>query len=953
MADPTQTCSHCGTSLSPVQSGDHFCMNCFLEGGLEESFDTVLIGATLGHFEVKEKIGQGGMGEVYLARDTKLDRNVALQFLTPALQSDPTARIRILREAKAVAALDHPYICKIYETGEVEDLTFLALEYVDGETLEKHLDKGPLPFTDAIELAIEIAEALQEAHGRGIVHRDIKPSNIIVTHHGHAKLMDLGLARIQIPTPNGEAPGGDLTLTEPTAAIGSLPYMSPEQARGEEADTRSDVFSFGVLLYEMVAGERPFLGATPMAVLEQILTATPSRPDHLSAEVWESLEPIITKATEKDPKRRFPTAEELYRILRRMRAKGGGVRPVNLSSEHPLRPLKSLRKGTSIRRIAVLVTVLVCAMAGYLLRKASPPRKDIEEALPQSHAFRDRPSAISAESAQVAIAVLPFSDVDGSAEDRLLTSGLHSKILTSLSQIPDLRVIARRSVMRYADTEKSTRQIAEELGVNMILDGDVLLSGDRLRISAQLIDVIMDEQVWADAYTRELSVAALFELQRQIAAEIARALKVRFAVAVPEDLEEIPTEQLEAYSLYLRGLAYENRPGLSKTNREMARQSYQKAIEIDPKFALAAARLSLVSSGKGEGKSWQFANQALRLDPNLPEAHLALGRCLYFRGATDRAWDELEIAANGLPPGDSTLATYRAGIWLKRGNRSEAIATYERAVLSDPQNFDLQYYLGVQYRFDRRFADAVAALDKTIELVPDHEDARFVRGKAYLTGFGDTRPFRDYFDSLPQDINSSGLAIGRIRRINYFRWKIEFLDRAYSKAIEALNDLADDAVLVAGGRVFEREALRGITYYVEGERHTARTVFQNALAIIDQNEGAYLHDVEKYLAPAQYHMNRGIVLAGLGDANAAESAGLEALEISKAFSNQKSQPHVDFAVMLSWIYVLLDQPEAAAQQIDFVLSVPAVFTMRYLDSDPIFESIRAHSAWVRLRKKYR
>ncbi|HEX2338839.1 MAG TPA: protein kinase [Vicinamibacterales bacterium] len=884
-----------------------------------------LIGEPLSHYRILHELGTGGMGVVYKAEDLRLGRLVALKFLPPWLSRDAAAKARFVQEARTASALDHPSICTIYDIDETADgRVFLAMAFYDGETLKARLTRGALPLADALRIAAGIAEGLARAHEHGIIHRDIKPANLMITSQGMVKILDFGVAKL------ADSPA----LTATGVSVGTPAYMSPEQARGEPLDARTDIWSLGAVLYEMLAGCPPFAGETSVGVLQSILHDDPRPLEPQRPGVPEQVTTIVRRMLTKTRGSRYGTAAE---VLEDLRSTGLVAIDRSTGSRPPERPGERRRIAAPIvwagmAGLVLLVLGVLAVVAPWRRETATSSARSAVTASDNAPQVDDRKR----------IVVLPFENL-GASDDAYFADGMTEEITSRLAVVSGLAVISRTSAVQYNRTGKTLRQIGEDLRVDYVLEGTVRWArgsdGSRVRITPQLVRVSDDTHVWTHRY--DATLEDVFKVQSDIAERVTGSLEVALESGERQRLETRPTENLEAYHAYLKGIYHRQQPSDDNAQAEAIR-SFEQAVAQDPGFALAWSELSLVRSAryntgvdrspKAREQALEGARMALRLKPDLTKAHLALASYRYqIERDYEAALAEVETARQQLPNSSEVLELL--GIIQRRQGRWEASsANLSRALELDPRSPRIVDGLAINCMSTRNYPKAVEYFEQTRALDPMRP---FYVGEAWtqFTWRKDLARARQILESAP-----------RIdERVPSLLSRFELFDGRYDRALELIRSIPSGRTWWPTNFRFPAQLAEAHVLDAMGRAAEARERYGAAATILrrEQPDRGEDYQVEAAL---------GLAYAGLGRAGEAVRHGRRAVELIPVTTDAHEAPV--YLYVLAHIHAQLGQVDAALTELDAMLSAPGFYNIVWVEHDPAFARVRADERFRKLQAKF-
>ena len=875
---------------------------------LETPTEELTTGSTFaGRYQIIEELGKGGMGKVYKALDTDLKEKVAIKLIKPEVAVDKKTIERFRNELKFARKIRHKNVCQMYDLNREEGTHYITMEYVHGEDLKRLIRKmGQMSAGQVISIAMQVCEGMAEAHRLGVVHRDLKPQNIMIDEEGNARIMDFGIAR----SVKGKG------ITGAGVMIGTPEYMSPEQVEGKESDQRSDIYSLGVILYEMVTGRVPFEGDTPFTIGVKHKSEAPRNPKELNSQIPDDLSGVILRCMEKDKEKRYQSAGEVRSELENIEK---GI-PITERIVPRTKPTTSKEITVTFRKpwlmiAALFLVVVVAGVAILFLRK-------------------EKPVALSPK--QNMLVVLPFENL-GLPEDEYFADGITEEITSRLAALHGLGVISRSSAIRYKKTDKTIKEIGEELNVDFVLEGTVRWDRSpegkgRVRVTPQLIRVSDDTHFWSDRYDREIE--DIFAVQSDIAEQVIRQLDITLLEPEQRALRSKPTENLDAYQAYLRGINYVRGAYYFEEDLRLAVQMFERAVELDPNFALAFAGLSealsmLIHFGwditeENKARARLAADRALELQPELPEGHMALGKYYYYcHREYEKTLEELTMAEKNLP-NDSEIRFIIGCVLRRQGNFEEAVGYFKKAFELSPQNANVVWEMSVIFMALRKYSEAEYYLNRAISIAPDHTTAyRYKAGNYWLQGL--IEKARATFEQMPKKADPY-----LIENLIYQ----ELFERDYQGASELLSS---EFIEYYEG---QKALLSGFVYQLIDEPELARSSFDSARILLEKK-------VIEFPDNPGFHSHLGIAYAGLGRKEEAICEGKLAVELYPVSKDALDGP--DYVLNLAMIFVMVGEYDAALDQIEYLLSIPYQnLSAPLLQISPRWDSLREHPRFKRL-----
>ncbi len=862
-----------------------------------------MIGESVKHYKVIFKLGEGGMGEVYKAEDTKLKRIVALKFLPISFSNDREAKKRFIHEAQSASALDHTNICTVHEIGETENgQLFISMACYEGETLKDKIEKGRMDAAETIDITLQICEGLKKAHQNNITHRDIKPANIFITNDGVVKILDFGLAKVK----------GQTKLTQMGSTAGTVDYMSPEQAKGEEVDQKTDIWALGIVMQEMLTGESPFRGDYEQAVIYSIINSEPDL-----SKVPKELEPIIKKAIHKSPKERYQNIEEMVDDL--ISLKTGSKTRRNFI-------INRIKRSSSKTKIIIGAAALLILTAAILFSIITPFNNQVIAA------------------GRKMIVVLPFENL-GPPEDEYFAMGMREEISNKLAALGSIGVISRSSAEKFANTKKTAKEIGKELGVDYILEGTVQWAknknkSSRIRIIPQLIKVSEDVNIWSDSYDRVMD--DIFNIQNEIAQSVVDKLGIKI---LPGETVKgpPPTKNINAYDYYLKALPFHYGP-TTGDNLKTCIKLYEKAIELDTNFAAAYAQISIAYMGLFKWywdrdsinlkKSSVYLRKAKEINPDIAEVHLSqFFYYAWFTNDRERVFRELKKVLE-IQPNNAEALWQISGFYYREGKIDLSKQCDQLSMQLDPLNARYPWGIGLDYQIIRDYKSAEKYLKRAIELSPNSSFQYVDLAKNYLDWKGNTE--------------LAWQTVKKIKNDDYLDYYenifiyLDILDRNFEKALNQLKSSKKEYEN-SMERYIPNSQMIGFIYKYIGKTDLANKYFDSSRKKIEKMIPANPDD-------AHLHFSLCRSYAGMSNINKALMEINKALELSP-FLREPRRSYVN-SRYLADVYTLVGDYKNAFEKIDLLLSNPTGFSVNRLKLDPLYDPLRHLPEYKTIVEKY-
>jgi TolB-like protein/Flp pilus assembly protein TadD/tRNA A-37 threonylcarbamoyl transferase component Bud32 len=907
--DDTLFCGKCGTQLPSPEKAP-------VTKTLEIPKEELTTGSTFaGRYQIIEELGKGGMGRVYKAHDIKINEKIALKLIKPEIAEDKKTIERFSNELKLARRIRHKNVCGMFDLGEEKGTHYITMEFIPGEDLKSLIRRiGQLPIGKSISIAKQICEGLAEAHRSGVVHRDLKSNNIMIDKEGYARIMDFGIAR------SLDAKG----ITDAGVMIGTPEYMSPEQVEGKEVDQRSDIYSLGVILYEMVTGRVPFEGKTPFTIGMKHKGETPQNPKELNTQILDDLNHVILRCLEKEKSKRYQSTEELRSDLGNIE-KGMPATEVTVPAE---KPMTSKEVTVTFKKnwlwASVLFAVVILIGIGILLLRREKPVMPAEE-----HQM---------------LVVLPFENL-GPPGDEYFADGITEEITSRLAAFWELGVISRSSAIRYKKTEKTIKEIGVELGVDFVLEGTVRWDRSpedrgRVRVTPQLIRVADDTHLWSDRYDREIK--DIFTVQSDIAEQVIRQIDITLLKSFQSSQKVQPTKNLEAYDLYLRGLKELGSEPLEPEYRDAIR-TFEQAVAFDPEFALAYTKLSHCHSRMyhhgydrtetRKKKAFELSMKALEIEPELAEAHISLAQYYYFCNKDyDKALEEFSVVERILP-GDERVLMFVGYILRRQGHFDESLAKLKKALQLNPVNIELNNNIAWLLLFLRDYEEADNYYRRSLSLAPDNQVAYQELAFYSLLWKADLDESKKIIEKMPKDENPQSL---------WYWIELDIIERNYQKALDRLDSTS--LKTVAYQSVYKPiEQYIGQIYFLMNEPKLSRINYDTARIHLEEK-------IREQPDDSRIHSSLGIVYAMLGrkeDALREGKLGVDLYPISKDALVGPSRIED-----LAQIYTILGMFDEAINHLDHLLSTPCLLSESLLKLHPKWDPLRDHPGFKQLIEEY-